>query len=63
MDKVRIALILAPLPDEVPWPVRVRRALKALLRSYGLRNRLFVSPEELETGLWKEVKPKEDQEC
>ncbi len=53
----RIALILSPEPGGLPWAVRVRKALKVLLRTYGLRNRAFVTPEELETGPWKEVVP------
>jgi hypothetical protein len=59
MTKVRIALILEPLPGGIPWEVRVRKALKSLLRAYGLRNALFVTPEALEAnpGLWREVLP------
>ena len=55
----RIALILEPLPDGVPWACRVRRALKSLLRAYGLRNVLFVAPETLEAnpGQWRAVEP------
>jgi hypothetical protein len=43
-ERVRVALILEPLRHEVPWDVRVRRALKSPLRSYGIRSRLFVEP-------------------
>jgi hypothetical protein len=32
-----IRLVLVALPDPVPARVRVRRALKLLLRAYGLR--------------------------
>lgn len=58
-DRVRIALILEPLPDSVPWECRVRRALKALLRSYRLRNVLFVPPRALEENpaQWRAVEP------
>ena len=56
----RIALILEPLADEIEWPIRVRRALKALLRSYKLANRLFVSPELLEQDpSWQEIDAEE----
>jgi hypothetical protein len=30
-------IVLRPLPDTVPVSVRLRRALKALLRQYGFR--------------------------
>ena len=55
----RIALILQPLPDSVPWPNRVRKALKSLLRTYGLKNVLFLAPETLEQdrSSWREVEP------
>jgi hypothetical protein len=60
-DKIRIALILEPLPGGIPWEVRVRKALKALLRAYGLRNVLFVSPERLENDpSWRAVEPAAD---
>ncbi len=39
---------LRALPDRVPGPVRLRRALKCLLRSFGLR---AVRVDELSTGL------------
>jgi hypothetical protein len=58
---VRIALILEPLPDNggPPWEVRVRKALKGLLRAHGLKNVLFVSPETLESNpaAWRAVEP------
>lgn len=42
-DRFIVGLLLEALDDPVPGPVRVRRALKALLRSYNLRCRLFLS--------------------
>lgn len=32
-----VVLLLEPLPDEVPENVRVKRALKCLLRAFGLK--------------------------
>jgi hypothetical protein len=37
LDETTYTLVLKPLADEVPAIVRLRRALKCLLRSYGLR--------------------------
>jgi hypothetical protein len=44
-DRVRIALILEPLPDAggPQWEVRVRKALKGLPRVHGLKNALLPS--------------------
>jgi hypothetical protein len=55
----KIALLLEPLADDIPWECRVRRALKALLRCYRLKNTLFVTPETLENSpdQWREVSP------
>jgi hypothetical protein len=62
--KVRVALILEPLPDDIDWSVRVRRALKTLLRSYRLRNRLFLDPRQLEDSPeWREVEPRDTVEA
>ena len=36
-----IILRLRPLKSDVPWPVRIRRALKALGRVYGFRCESF----------------------
>jgi len=37
MDQRQYVLTLQPLSDSVPETVRLRRALKTLLRSFGLR--------------------------
>ena len=42
-----IFLWIRPLPDGVPWPSRVKRALKVLLRSYGLKARAWADPKDL----------------
>lgn len=38
VQRPRTALVLEALEQAVPADVRLRRALKALLRSYGMRN-------------------------
>lgn len=42
-----IYLSLAPLADETPWPSRVKRALKCLLRSFKLRARAWADAKDL----------------
>lgn len=36
-DRTPVKLTLLPLPDAVPATIRLRRALKCLLRSFGLK--------------------------
>jgi hypothetical protein len=45
---VRIRLTLRPLPSEIPVGVRLRKLMKALLRSYGFRCEDFEIPAESE---------------
>lgn len=47
--RVRIHIILEPLPDGVPWNLRVRRLLKYALRCLRLKNvhhKLLIAPPE-----------------
>lgn len=57
-----VSLELEILPDEVPSAVRLRRALKVLLRSFGLRCKSIRSDENEEEGrdLTEEIVDSED---
>jgi hypothetical protein len=50
-------LWIRPLPDDLAWQQRVKRALKFLLRSCQLKARAWAHDlEELPEG-WKEIEP------